>query len=514
MSKDLISASLKLINTLIQVFSPGRLPIYPMKLKASVIALALSLGTLSIHTQAVEIEKIDLPDMGDSSGTLISPQEEKEFGEFFFRSLHRQVTINQDAEIQQYIQTIGEKLTAHSDTPGYPFHFFVVLENNINAFAGPGGYIGVNSGLIVTTEAESELASVMAHEIAHVTQRHLYRAAEAQGRLSIPTMAATLAAILLGTQSPAMGQAAIMAIQAGSVQFQIDFTRDNELEADRVGMQTLAASQFDPRSMPTFFERLQQATRYYGQNIPEFLRTHPVTAARISDTRGRAENYPYKQYPDSLDFLLIQAKLRVMASPDSADVQKFFQARLDQGTVEQRAVARYGLGLIALNMQKFKDAENTFQQLAKEFPNQQHYVAALARTSLEARDYPGALTRYKKLVAQFPANDAIKLEYINALLKTGNPELARKTLLSLPANIQQQPIYTQLMAQVYGDLGQPAESHRYLADYYYAIGQTKDAILQIRLAQKSKGLNFQLSSILNERLRFFLDRQEEEMRSR
>ncbi|MDP3333241.1 MAG: M48 family metalloprotease, partial [Methylococcaceae bacterium] len=334
-----------------------------MKLKASVIALALSLGTLSIHTQAVEIEKIDLPDMGDSSGTLISPQEEKEFGEFFFRSLHRQVTINQDAEIQQYIQTIGEKLTAHSDTPGYPFHFFVVLENNINAFAGPGGYIGVNSGLIVTTEAESELASVMAHEIAHVTQRHLYRAAEAQGRLSIPTMAATLAAILLGTQSPAMGQAAIMAIQAGSVQFQIDFTRDNELEADRVGMQTLAASQFDPRSMPTFFERLQQATRYYGQNIPEFLRTHPVTAARISDTRGRAENYPYKQYPDSLDFLLIQAKLRVMASPDSADVQKFFQARLDQGTVEQRAVARYGLGLIALNMQKFKDAENTFQQL-------------------------------------------------------------------------------------------------------------------------------------------------------
>jgi len=172
-----------------------------------------------------------------------------------------------------------------------------VLENDINAFAGPGGYIGVNSGLILMTEAESELASVIAHEIGHVTQRHLFRAAEAAGRLSIPTMAATLAAILLGTQSPAMGQAAIMAIQAGSVQFQINFTRENEEEADRVGMQTLANSQFDPRSMPTFFERLQQSTRYYGQNIPEFLRTHPVTASRISDTRGRAETYPYKQYP-------------------------------------------------------------------------------------------------------------------------------------------------------------------------------------------------------------------------
>lgn len=485
-----------------------------MKLKATVIALTLVLGTLTTSGQAIEINKIDLPDMGDSTGTLISPQEEKEFGEAFFRSLHRQVSINQDAEIQQYIQTIGEKLTAHSDTPGYPFHFFVVLDNNINAFAGPGGYIGVNSGLILTTEAESELASVMAHEIAHVTQRHLYRAAEAAGRLSIPTMAATLAAILLGTQSPAMGQAAIMAIQAGSVQFQIDFTRDNELEADRVGMQTLAGSQFDPRSMPTFFERLQQSTRYYGQNIPEFLRTHPVTASRISDTRGRAENYPYKQYPDSLAFQLTQAKIRVLTATDIADAQKYFQARLTQGTAEQRAVARYGLGLIALNTQKFKEAETVFQQLIKQFPNQEHYIAALARTSLESRDYPVALARYKVLIDQFPANEALKLEYINALLKSGHPDQARKNLSTLTARVQQQPIHAQLLAQIYGDLGQPAESHRYLAEYYYAMGQTKDAVLQIRLAQKSKGLNFQLSSILNERLRFFLDKQEEEMLSR
>jgi predicted Zn-dependent protease len=354
----------------------------------------------------------------------------------------------------------------------------------------------------------------MAHEVSHVTQRHLYRAAEAAGLLSIPTMAATLAAILLGTQSPAMGQAAIMAIQAGSVQFQIDFTRENELEADRVGMQTLAGAEFDPRSMPTFFERLQQSTRYYGQNIPEFLRTHPVTASRISDTRGRAENYPYKQYPDSFAYLLIQAKIRVLSSPDTSDAQKIFQARLSQGTAEQRAVARYGLGLIALNTQKFEEAEGIFQRLIKEFPNQEHFVAALARNSLESRDYPNALARYKKLVEQFPANEAIKLEYINALLKAGNPELARKNLMTLTPNIQKLPIYAQLLAQIYGDLGQPAESHRYLAEFYYATGNTRDAILQIRLAQKSKGLNFKLSSILNERLRYFLNKQEEEMRSR
>lgn len=480
-----------------------------MKFKPAVIPLALSLALFTAPPQAIEIAKIELPDMGDSSGTLLSPMEEKELGEAFFRSLHSQININQDAEIQQYIQTIGEKLAAHGDMPGNPFHFFVVMENDINAFAGPGGYIGVNSGLILITEAESELASVMAHEIAHVTQRHLYRAAEAAGRLSVPTMAATLAAILLGTQAPALGQAAIMAIQAGSVQFQINFTRENEEEADRVGMQTLAGSHYDPRSMPTFFERLQQSSRYYGQNIPEFLRTHPVTASRISDTRGRAETYPYKQYTDSLGYQLTKAKIRVLTGNNSADVLKYFQSRLDQGTLEQRTVARYGMGLIALNSQKFKDAESIFRALTEEYPDQAQYRTALARTALESRDYTTALARYKKLVDQFPNNEAIKLEYISSLLKAGYPEQARNNLLWLTHKTQQLPVYWQLLAQAYSNLKQPAESHRYLAEYYYAIGQTKDAILQIRLAQKSRGLNFQLSSILAERLDFFLAQEEE-----
>jgi len=484
-----------------------------MKLKPSTTILALSLALFSATQQAVEISKIELPDMGDSSGTLITPAEEKEFGEAFFRSLNSQISINQDAEIQQYIQTIGEKLVANSDTPSQPFHFFVVLENDINAFAGPGGYIGVNSGLMLITEAESELASVMAHEIAHVTQRHLYRAYEAAGRLSIPTAAATLAAILLGTQSPAMGQAALVAIQAGSVQFQIDFTRENEEEADRVGMQTLVGSQFDPRSMPTFFERLQQSSRYYGQNIPEFLRTHPVTASRISDTRGRAETYPFKQYTDSLGYQLTKAKIRVLTGTDSAEVLKYFQSGLTQGTTEQRTVARYGMGLIALNSQKFDEAEATFQQLAKEYPNQAQYVAALARTALDSKNYSTALARYKKLTEQFPNNEAIKLEYITSLLKAGNAEQARKNLFLLNPKTQQQPIYSQLLAQVYSELHQPAESHRYLAEYYYATGQTKEAIQQIRLAQQSKDLNFKLSSILNERLSFFLEEIEESRRN-
>ena len=482
--------------------------------KRTALSLALCLILFPTHQKAEEITKIDLPDMGDSSGTLISPAEEKEFGEEFFRSLHSQVVINQDPEIQDYIQAVGQKLTANSDAPSHPFHFFVVMENDINAFAGPGGYIGVNSGLILMTEAESELASVMAHEVSHVTQRHLFRAAEAAGRLSIPSAAGMLAAILLGTQSPAMGQAAIMAIMGGNIQFQINFTRENEEEADRVGMQTLSASHFDPRSMPTFFERLQQATRYYGQSVPEFLRTHPVTASRISDTRGRAETYPYKQYPDSLVYQLIKAKIRVLSETNQNDTKSYFNSRLTQGTAEQRTVAKYGLGLVALKTEKYQEAEAIFQELAKNNPEQSHYASALARTSFNSHNYPQAVARYKKLLEQFPDNDAIKLEYIAALLKSKNAELARTQLLALSYETHKIPVYWELLGQAYSDLNQPAESHRYLAEYYFAMGETQDAILQLRLAQTSPGLNFQLSSILNERLNSFLNKQAEAKRNR
>ncbi len=471
--------------------------------------LILALSAISIQPRAIEIEKIQLPDMGDSSGTLISPAQEQELGDAFFRSLHSRIKINQDAEVQQYIQSIGRQLVANSDLPSNPFHFFIVLDKQINAFAGPGGYIGINSGLFLLTESESELASVMAHEVAHVTQRHLYRAFEAASRLSIPTAAATLAAILIGTQSPALGQAALIAIQAGSVQFQIDFTRDNEKEADRVGMQTLAKSNFDPRSMPTFFERLQQSSRYYGQNIPEFLRTHPVSVSRISDTRGRSNKYPYKQHSNSQGYSLIQAKLRVMTSSNPKATLNYFKSRSQQGTKDQKAVARYGLALLHLKNLNFATAEKEFQQLIKQYPEQPHYIYALAKTALNAQQYKKALSLFKTALTQFPTNNAIKIEYISTLLKAKKPKQAKAILETLDYQSKTQPLYFELLAQTYADLKQEAESHRYLAEYYYAIGQTPFAILQINLAKKTKDINFYLQAILSERLAFFVNEENE-----
>lgn len=483
-----------------------------MKFKTLSIAIALSL--LPAMPKAIEIEKLQLPDMGDSSGALISPAEEKEFGAAFFRNLHSQTEISQDLEIQQYIQTIGRQLATNSDNPSTPFYFFVVMDPDINAFAGPGGYIGVNSGLILLTEAESELASVMAHEIGHVTQRHLYRQIEASSKMSIPIVAATLAAILIGSQSPQMGQAALMAVQAGSVQFQINFTRDNEKEADRVGMQTLANSSYDPRSMPTFFERLQQSTRYYGKGVPEFLRTHPVSESRIADTRGRAETFPYRQYPDSIGYLLTKAKLYVLATVNKDDAIKHFSTLEQQGTAEQRAIARYGMGLVYLQNLQYPAASDIFQKLSEQYPNQPQYIAALARTALENREYNKANQLFARAAQRFPNNDAIKIEYTRCLLKSGKPEQAKQVLLGLPDDQKERAFYFQLLAQIYAEMNQHGESHRYMAEYYYASGQTEDAILQIRLATNEKNLSYQLQAILGERLNFFLSEEEERKKNR
>jgi predicted Zn-dependent protease len=473
-----------------------------MLLKPSYIALALFF--FSTQLQAVDINKIQLPDMGDSTGTLISPVEEKELGDAFFRSLHAKIKINQDAEIQNYIQTIGKQLAANSDAPSNPFHFFIVLDKQINAFAGPGGYIGVNSGLFLLTEVESELASVMAHEIAHVTQRHIYRAYEASSRMSLPAAAAMIAAIIIATQAPEVGIGALSAIQAGSLQMQIDFTRDNEQEADRIGIKILERSGFDPRSMPTFFEKLQHASRYYGEGAPEFLRTHPVTSSRISDTRGRAEKYPYRQVPDSQNYRLTKAKLRIGSENTKLkDLVIYFQNKIDQGTAEQRAAMQYGLGLTFIKKQQFKQAEEIFHSLNKRYPKQREYLTALAQVAADQQDFETAKKRYLQLQQQYPGNAEYQFEYISILLKSNQPRLALQHLKLIDYQNQQLPRFFLLLARAYGNIGQNVNLHRYMAEYYYAIGETNAAIMQIKLAQNDEGLNFYLSAILEDRLNFF-----------
>ncbi len=449
-------------------------------------------------------KEIRLPDIGDPSGTLITPLQEQQLGAAFFRSLHSQIEINQDLEIDDFIESLGERLALNSDNPQQPFYFFVVLDPRINAFAGPGGYIGINVGLILNTEAESELASVMAHEIAHVTQRHLFRAFDAARKLTIPSAIALLGAILIGTQSPELGQAAIIAAQAASTQFQIDFTRVNEQEADRVGMQTLARANFDPRGMPAFFERLQQASRYYGEGPPEFLRTHPVTASRISDTRGRAESFPYRQFPDSISYLQFKAKLRVMTTIKPSGTIKYFNARLNRGTKTQKAVAQYGYALALAANTQYGKAKTILSRLVQQNPGQHAYINALAKTELTAGNSKHALQLYASARQRFPGNRAITLEYATTLLRTGQNEPARQLLVDYMRKFPPTPNVYHLVSRAYGGLGQNAQAHRYLAEFYYAMGLTEPAILQARLGLRQTIDDQYLTALLEDRLKLFV----------
>jgi predicted Zn-dependent protease len=198
----------------------------------------------------------DLPDIGDPSGSAVSPEQERRLGEALLRQLRRGEYILNDPEAEAYVQSLGFRLAAQGTNVNQPFDFFLVQDPAINAFAAPGGFIGMHTGTILVAETESELAGVLAHEIAHVSQKHMARAFEQASQLSIPMAAAMLGAILLGTQNPQAGQAAIAAVAASNVQLQIDFTRANEEEADRIGMQLLSHAGFDPRGLPAFFERL------------------------------------------------------------------------------------------------------------------------------------------------------------------------------------------------------------------------------------------------------------------
>ncbi|MCK5869905.1 peptidase M48 Ste24p [Methylococcaceae bacterium HT4] len=474
-----------------------------MKPNKNLLFLAL-LVLNQLFSATCTAEELQIPDMGDSTGALISPVQEKILGESFFRSIRSQLKISHDPDVQEYIQSIGQTLVANSDNPSQEFYFFVVLSDDINAFAGPGGYIGINSGLILNSNSESELASVIAHEIAHVTQRHIYRAYEASSRMSLPAAAAMIAAIIIATQAPEVGIGALSAIQAGSVQMQIDFTRDNEQEADRIGIKILERSGFDPRSMPAFFEKLQHAGRYYGEGAPEFLRTHPVTSSRISDTRGRAEKYPYRQVPDSQNYRLTKAKLRIGSENTKLnDLVNYFQNKIDQGTAEQRAAMQYGLGLTFIKKLQFNQAAEIFQSLNKRYPRQREYLTALAQVAVDKQDFATAKKHYLQLQKQYPGNAEYQFQYISILLKSNQPELALQHLKLIDYQNQQHPRYFQLLARAYGNLGRNVNLHRYMAEYFYAMGYTDAAIMQIKLAQNDKGLNFYQSAILEDRLHFF-----------
>ena len=304
-----------------------------MRLKPIVAALLIAVS-LPTHTEG-------LPDLGDTSEAALPLRQERALGMEVMREIRADPSYVDDAELRAYVQSLGTRLVQAGATTTQDFEFFLIDDASLNAFALPGGFVGVHTGLILAAQNESELAGVLGHEIAHVTQHHIARLIAGQKSGVLTSLAALAVAILAARSNSQVSEAAIVGAQAAAIQNQLDFTREHEQEADRVGLQTMANAGFDARGMATFFERLQRSTRPIESNAPSYLRTHPLTIERIADIQNRLERIPPRQVPDSLEFSLVKAKIRAMASP-TQEALRYFEAPPTE-TPNARTARIYGI---------------------------------------------------------------------------------------------------------------------------------------------------------------------------
>lgn len=461
---------------------------------------ALAVGALCALLPFAAGGQSQLPDFGDAASATLSPADERELGAQIMRQIRAQLPVVDDPEIVDYIQSLGYKLISGALQGSTDFHFFVVSDTAVNAFAIPGGYIGVHAGLITTTESESELASVVAHEIAHVTQRHIARAIAAAEGSRYATLAAVIAGILIGTQNSQVGQAAVAGAAAASAQSQLNFTRANEKEADRVGINMLAKAGYDPRAMPTFFEKLGTATRYYSRP-PEFLSTHPVTASRIADSRGRAEQYPYKQYVDGVSYGLTRAKLRVLTTNDPARLLTDYEAELKEERKGERSAALYGRALVLARLGKTARASEELRKLIAAYPERVRFRVALAKQELVSGNTKQALAIYEDTYGLFPDSKQLIRGYVDALLRNGQGEKALAILGDYSQLYTKDAALYRLEAEAFRQTGKVMNSRMALAEHYYRSGELDAAIHQLQLATNEPGGDFYQNSRLEARLK-------------
>lgn len=461
-----------------------------------VLALALSAAVACVasplRTPGAIAGPIDLPDIGSSSDALLSTGGEVRLGKAFMRSVRQALPVLEDPLVTDYVETLGRSLLAADPSSRGSYTFFVVDQPVVNAFAGPGGYIGVYAGLISATQSESELAAVMAHEIAHVNQRHLLRSAEDQAKLSLPATALMLAAAILGAQVSSNAAAAAMTgLQAAMIQRQINFTRENEKEADRIGIAALASAGFDPYAMAGFFERLSKATRATDSGTPEFLRTHPVNTSRISDAMGRAEDYGPRQRPDSLRFQLTRAFLRERSYDRPEKSLDAFRATLREGRYNSETAERYGYALALLRSGDAAAARAELEPLLKAHPSVPELVVLDARIDLKQGNKDRALERLRQAVGLSPGSWALRYVYGQALLDAGQPRKAMEQLKTVAQMKPGNAVVYSMLSRAAVQSGDKAGVFRYRAEELFAEGQVEPAIRQLDFALRQRDIAYQ-----------------------
>ncbi len=442
----------------------------------------------------------DLPDLGEVSRQYFSDQEEQALGRAIMRDVYADPRYLDDPEIETYLNQLGYKLVSVSTRNRREFIFFVVSDPSINAFAMPGGNIGVHTGLLLAAQSESELASVVAHEIAHVTQDHIARMVAAQSQSQWPTMAALALALLAARSNPNVASAAIATTQAYSIQNQLNYSRDYEREADRLGYEMLTRGGYDARGMSGFFNRLQRANRFYDTSAPAYLRTHPLTTDRIADMEARSESAPYQQVADSLDFQLVRARLRAQENSPQDAVLAARNALKDKRYSSETA-GRYGLVTALLRARQFKEAETEVQKLLSGKPVHPMIQQLAAYTALAAGNHDLALQRYQTGSETHPGYQPLQYGRISALLSVGR---SNDALIQVDRQLALYPLdrrLWRLAAQTHAQLGHRLLSHRAQAEAAALSGNLVMAIEQINLGIKAGDGSFHEMSVAEARRR-------------
>lgn len=462
----------------------------------------------------------NLPRLGEAAGDELSPAAERRLGEFIIRQIRRDRDAFDDAELEDYLNQFAAVMTSAPAAAGKDFEFFPVRETTVNAFALPGGFIGVHTGLVTAVQTESELAAVLAHEIGHVTQRHIARMLEQQRQNSVMMLASFVLAALAARSNP---QAIYGLASLGDTvarQSMLSFSRDAEREADRVGLEILQHGGFDPNAAVAFFGRLQQIGRSYENNAPAYMRTHPVSTERISDLQLRIRESRYRQRVDSDEFRLLQAKLRAIGDPG---VDAIFHARQ---TFELRtrdlgrsdAAAWFGLATVAYHQRDWKQGDAALAEARRLLGRDHPYFERLAiEARLSAGEVREAAERGRQAVARFPDSRALARAYGRALIGARDGEGAVRFLRERTRTVRWDPMLWHLLAEASGMQNERSAAHRAAAEEFALLGAWPAAIAQLRQAQRAGDADFYSLSMIDSRLREFegiYKREREEMRER
>ena len=453
-----------------------------------VLIAATTMGLLPAHGVEEDDEPIGivLPDIGDPASEVLSINQEAELGKILLAQINRALPVSSDPELRSYIQSLGTRLISGSLNSNFPFYFRLVFDNSINAFAMPGGIVVINSGLLLLSESESELASVVAHEISHVSQRHIARRFSRQKSLSVINAIALLGTVLATIYSADAGSA-IAATTLGTIQAsELAYSRAFEREADRVGMLLLVNANLDPHGMPRFFERLNSHSQINQGKIPEFLSSHPLTLSRVSDSKIRADQFSTGRYIENTVHFEY-AKARALAtSVDPNLLLKRYKTLIEQ---EPSNLRYYVYGIALSRLGRGKQAITALNRI-KPNNNEKFPVAiALAQAHIVNGQTDEAIEILQKLDQLYPANEAVIFYLAGALLEKNNPKLALDKLDTLSKDISGNPAIERLRAKAADDAGRPWLSHESLSNYDLMHARYNTAMEHLLLAQRQTGID-------------------------